>query len=126
VALVVSALLPDTPEQQKRKHKRHAFLQAVSGIQPHRRKWVAVAWVLTIVWFVAGFGPFAVVGNTLFSDPNVPATWAPFGLPSIWIWQLLMLVFGIFVMWLLAFHVGLSNPIPPEEVERVRDQHFGQ
>lgn len=127
VALVVSALLPDTPSQQERKHKRHAFLQAVSGIQPHRRKWVAVAWVLTIVWFVAGFGPFAVVGNTLFSDPNVPATWAPFfGLPSIWIWQLLMLVFGIFVMWLLAFHVGLSNPIPPEEVERVRDQHFGQ
>lgn len=126
VALVVSAGIPDTPAQQERKHKRHAFLQAVSGIQPNRRKWVAVAWVLTIVWFVAGFGPFAVVGNTLFSDPNVPATWAPFGLPSIWIWQLLMLVFGIFVMWFLAFHVGLSNPIPPEEVERVRAEHFGK
>ena len=126
VALVVSACLPDTPAQQERKHKRHAFLQAVSGIRPNRRKWVAVAWVLTIVWFVAGFGPFAVVGNTLFSDPNKPATWAPFGLPSIWIWQLLMLVFGIFVMWLLAFHVGLSNPIPPEEVERVRAEHFGK
>ena len=35
-----------------------------------------------------------------------------------------MLGFGIFVMWFLAFHVGLSNPSPPEEVERVRAEHF--
>ena len=83
-----------------------------------------LAWLLTLAWFLVGFGPFAVVGNSLFSDPDQPATWAPFGLPSLWEWQLLMLAFGIFVMWFLAFHMGLSRPIPPEEVERLRREHY--
>ena len=77
-----------------------------------------------MVWFLVGFGPFAVVGNTLFGDPNQPTTWAPFGLPSLWVWQLVMLVFGIFVMWFLAFHIGLSKPVPPEDVERVYREQF--
>ena len=65
-----------------------------------------------------------MVGNTLFGDPSHPATWGPFGLPSLWVWQLLMLVFGIFVMWYLAFYLGLSKPVPPEYVEEVRKTHF--
>lgn len=124
VAIPVSLLFPDTSARRAAKEKRHDFLQAVSGIPERRRKHVGLAWILTVVWFLVGFGPFAVVGNTLFSNPNQPATWAPFGLPSLWVWQLVMLVFGIFVMWFLAFHIGLSKPIPPEEVERIHKEHF--
>ena len=78
-----------------------------------------MAWLLTVVWFLVGFGPFAVVGNSLFGDPNQPATWGPFGLPSLWVWQLLMLVFGIFVMWYLAFYVG------PFETDSAREGRGG-
>ena len=125
VCIIVSFASPDSDEQRSGKSKRHRFLQAVSGIPENRRKHVGLAWVLTVVWFVVGFGPVAVVGNTLFSDPNQPATWAPFGLPSLWVWQLVMLIFGIFVMWFLAFHIGLSRPIPPEQVEAVHREQFG-
>ena len=38
----------------------------------------------------------------------------------------LMLIFGIFVMWFLAFHIGLSKPIPPEQVEKAHEKYFGK
>lgn len=124
VTLTVSFTIRENEHVKQAKRKRHDFLQVVSGIRWDRRKYVGLAWLLTIIWFVVGFGPFAVVGNTLFSDPNVPATWKPFGLPSLWIWQLLMLIFGIFVMWFLAFFIGLSKPIPPQQVEAICHEHF--
>ncbi|MDP7347384.1 MAG: hypothetical protein QF735_04105, partial [Phycisphaeraceae bacterium] len=124
VTLIVSCLWPDKADVQLTKQKRHDFLQTVSGVPESRRKYVGLAWVLTVVWFVAGFGPVAVIGNTLFSNPNDPSTWAPLGLPSLWVWQLVMLVFGVFVMWFLAFHIGLSKPIPPEDVQRLHAQQF--
>ena len=30
-----------------------------------------------------------------------------------------LLTYGIFVMWFLAFHMGLSKPIDPDRVDRV-------
>ena len=120
VALIVSKTgSKDTAEREGRE-KHHAFIQSVSGLTGDQKKWVTPAWILTVIWFLAGFGPFATIGNTLFSNPNTPATWAPFGLPSLWVWQLLMLLFGIFVMWMLAFKVGLSTPI---SIENVESQH---
>jgi SSS family solute:Na+ symporter len=125
VTLAVSFTGTEPEGEKEHRRKRHAFLQDVSGISPDRQKHVPLAWGLTLFWFLVGFGPFAVVGNTLFSDPNTPSTWGPFGLPSLWVWQLFFLAFGIFVMWFLAFHIGLSKPVEPEEVERLRDEHFG-
>jgi len=126
VVALVSWLKPDGGAATEAKSRHHEFMRAVAGVPEERRRLVPVAWVLTLVWFLVGFGPFAVVGNSLFSNPNQPATWAPFGLPSLWVWQLLMLAFGIFVMWFLAFHVGMSRPIANEEVERLRQEHFPQ
>ena len=112
-----SFLFPDPSEINNRKVKRHKFLQSVSGLSPDRKKLVSFAWILTLVWFLIGFGPFATIGNTLFSDPNNPITWAPFGLPSLWVWQLLFLLYGIFVMWFLAFYMGLSKPIDVDKIK---------
>ena len=112
------SFLSGEPEAMKlAKAKRHAFLQSVAGMTPERKKKVKLAWVLTLVWFLVGFGPFATIGNDIFSNPNVPGLWAPFGLPSLWVWQLFFLGYGIFVMWFLAFHMGLSDPIDPEKVK---------
>ena len=124
VALVVSKRTNETSEEKEWKEKRHRFLQAVSGLSPDGKKKASLAWGLTLVWFLVGFGPFATIGNTLFSDPNNPATWAPFGLPSLWVWQLLFLLYGIFVMWFLAFQMGLSEPVDPEKVEKYHKEHF--
>ena len=124
VAVAVSKVTKEMGHDKDRREKRHAFLQAVSGLTPELKKKVSLAWGLTLIWFLVGFGPFATIGNTLFSNPSNPETWAPFGLPSLWVWQLLFLVYGIFVMWFLAFQMGLSKPVKPEEVERIHHQHF--
>jgi len=34
------------------------------------------------------------------------------------VWQLVFLGYGIFVMWFLAFHMGMSEPIDPKKVKR--------
>ena len=108
---------PDSEDRIIKKKKRHEFIQSVSGLAEDRKKLIPLAWVLTLIWFVIGFGPFATIGNALFSNPNNPLTWAPLGLPSLWIWQLVFLLYGIFVMWFLAFFMGLSKPIDVEKIK---------
>ena len=114
---IVSHFSNETDIEKAVKAKKHQLLQSITGMSSARKNKVKLAWGLTLVWFLVGFGPFATIGNDLFSDPNSPALWAPFGLPSLWIWQLLFLGFGIFVMWFLAFYMGMSAPIDPKRVE---------
>ena len=119
-----SYFFPDSDQKNLDKEKRHAFLSEVAGVPESKKKLVPLAYCLVIFWFLVGFGPFAMIGNTLFSDPNIPATWAPFNLPSIWIWQLVFLFFGIFVMWFLAFYLGFSQPISSKELENTFNNYF--
>jgi len=114
---IVSHFSNETDIEKAVKAKKHQLLQSITGMSSARKNKVKLAWGLTLVWFLVGFGPFATIGNDIFSDPNSPALWAPFGLPSLWIWQLLFLGFGIFVMWFLAFYMGMSAPIDPKRVE---------
>jgi Na+/proline symporter len=114
----VSNFFVETNAEKEMKEKKHQLLQAVTGLNKERKKKVKLAWALTLFWFLVGFGPFATIGNDLFSNPNTPSLWVPFGLPSLWVWQLLFLGYGIFVMWFLAFHMGMSEPINPETVKK--------
>ena len=114
----VSKFFVESNAEKEMKEKKHQLLQAVTGLSKERKKKVKLAWALTLFWFLVGFGPFATIGNDLFSNPNSPSLWAPFGLPSLWVWQLVFLGYGIFVMWFLAFHMGMSEPIDPEKVKK--------
>jgi len=115
---LISFLFPESKAKKTKKEKKHSLLQSVSGLTPYKKKKIRLAWVLTLIWFLVGFGPFATIGNSIFSDPNLPQMWAPFSLPSLWVWQLMFLAYGIFVMWYLAFYMGLSNPIDPTKIEK--------
>ncbi len=124
IAILVSKMTHESSDERNKREKHHAFLQEVSGLNAQRKKKIALAWILTLGWFLIGFGPFATIGNTIFSNPNNPTTWAPLGLPSIWVWQLLFLIYGIFVMWFLAFQMGLSEPVKPEKIEKIFNKRF--
>ena len=113
----VSKFSAESQAEKEKKNRKHQLLQEVVGLSKERKNKVKLAWALTLFWFLVGFGPFATIGNDLFSNPNAPSLWAPFSLPSIWVWQLLFLGYGIFVMWFLAFHMGMSEPIDPEKVK---------
>ena len=104
LAVLVSLV---TRDDRERKMEFHTFLRAYAG-EPARRRLVPLAWILTILWFVFAIGPGAVVGNTVFGNPNYPATWW-FGMPSIWAWQILMWALGVGLMWFLACFMGLST-----------------
>lgn len=116
---LVSSITKETELEKDNKNRIHELLSTVAGLNFYQKKKVRLAWVLTLIWFLVGFGPFATIGNSIFSDPNSPSLWTPFGLPSLWIWQIIFLLYGIFVMWFLAFHMGLSKPIDPDRVDRV-------
>ncbi len=114
VVLVVSLL---TRDDRPRKGRVHAFLRRHTHLPRRKRRLIPLAWGLTLAWFLCAAGPVAVVGNTLFSDPDDPATWW-LGLPSLWIWQALGWILGVALMWFLAYHMelaaGLRRSFEPE------------
>ncbi|MES9868321.1 MAG: sodium:solute symporter family protein, partial [Sedimenticola sp.] len=78
-----------------------------------------IAWIMTITWFFFGIGPGAVIGNWIFGDPTDAGTWL-FGIPSIWAWQLIWWLLGIFMMWFLAYKMELST-VPENEIHALHE-----
>jgi Na+/proline symporter len=117
-AIVVSALTQNKQEMA-RKLLFHRFLREHASLSPEKRKFIPVAVVLTLAWFFFAIGPGAVLGNTVFGDPNDPSTWL-FGLPSIWLWQVLWWVLGVGMMWMLAYRMEMST-VPGREVMALRE-----
>jgi hypothetical protein len=113
-AIIISAL---TQNDEDRSHRQtyHDFLNDHAGLSEEKRGLVPVAWIITLAWFFFGIGPGAVIGNTIFGDPNAPDTWA-FGIPSIWTWQILFWILGVGMMWFLAYKMEMSL-VPKKEVE---------
>ncbi len=114
IAILVSAA---TQNREDLAHKMtfHNFLREHASLPASKKGLVPVAWIITLVWFFFGIGPGAVIGNTIFGNPNNPATWI-FGMPSIWAWQLLWWALGVFMMWFLAYKMEMST-VPAKEIE---------
>ena len=118
VAVLVSFV---TQNRGDHEHKMvfHGFLRDHARLPEEKRRLIPRAWAIAIVWFLFAIGPGAVIGNTLFGDPNDPASWL-FGIPSIWAWQILWWALGVFMMWFLAYKMELST-VPSREIEPLRD-----
>ena len=114
IAIIVSAF---TQDEVARTHKMkfHDFLRQHASLPADKKSLVPVAWIITLVWFFFGIGPGAVIGNTIFGDPNSYESWT-FGMPSIWAWQILWWILGVCMMWFLAYKMELSK-VPAQEIE---------
>jgi hypothetical protein len=77
------------------------------------------ALIITLVWFIFAIGPGAVIGNTIFGNPNDMTTWV-FGMPSIWVWQIIWWALGVGMMWLLAYKMGMST-MPDKDIVALVD-----
>lgn len=124
VCLIASAL---TQESTQRAHRQkfHDFLHEHAGLSADKRKLVPVAWVITLAWFFFAIGPGVVIGNRIFGGiaefgAAEAATGPIFGMPSIWVWQLVMWAAGVFMMWFLAYKMEMST-IPKKEIEALVD-----
>jgi Na+/proline symporter len=118
IAVIVSAM---TQNDADLKHRMsfHKFLRQHAGVPAAKRGLVPAAWIITLVWFFFGIGPGAVIGNTIFGNPNDITTWV-FGMPSIWAWQILWWILGVFMMWFLAYKMEFST-VPEAEIEVLQE-----
>jgi len=121
LAILISAVTQSSASNNMaHKMKFHNYLrEQTSSTMSKRRHLIPMAWIITLVWFFFGIGPGAVIGNTIFGNPNDANTWI-FGMPSIWAWQLLWWALGVFMMWFLAYKMGMST-VPDKEIEVLYD-----
>ncbi len=125
IAILVS-LFTQKREETEHRMTFHNFLREHSSLSPEKKKLVPLAWIIVLVWFFFGIGPGAVIGNTIFGNPQDITTWT-FGIPSIWAWQLIWWAIGVFMMWFLAYKMEMSL-VPEKEVvalhEDIGDIHL--
>lgn len=119
IAIIVS-LFTQNKEEMEHKMKFHEFLREHTGLNPEKKKLVPIAWIITLGWFFFAIGPGAVIGNTIFGNPNDSSTWV-FGIPSIWAWHLIWWVLGVGMMWFLAYKMEMSTMPEKEIVGLVED-----
>ena len=115
VCIPVSAMT-QTESSRAHRMKYHDFLREHAGLPESKRGLVPVAWIITLLWLFFGIGPGAVLGNDIFGAPDAGVEGWTFGIPSIWAWQILFWLFGVFMMWFLAYKMELST-MPETEVE---------
>ncbi len=108
IAILVSFFTQNSDELAH-KMKFHNFLKEYAGLPSEKRNLIPIAWIITLLWFFFGIGPGAVIGNWIFGDPTNPDTWI-FGIPSIWAWQILFWIIGVYMMWMLAYKMEFSTP----------------
>ena len=108
VCIAVS-VVTQNPKHLERRTAYHTSLQQFAGIAPERRERVALAWTFVAAWLFFAIGPGAVFGNEIFGKPSQPPAMWDFGQPSIFVWQVLMWVLGVFLVWYLARGLELST-----------------
>ncbi len=108
IAIIVSSFTQNAADTEH-KMKYHNFLAQHATLPESKRGMIPIAWIITLVWFFFGIGPGAVIGNTIFGDPNGGVAAWTFGIPSIWAWQILWWVLGVFMMWFLAYKMEMST-----------------
>jgi Na+/proline symporter len=119
LAIIVSAMTQGS-DNKEHKQKFHDFLAETAAVPASKAGLKPMAWIVTIVWFIFAIGPGAVIGNTIFGNPNDATTWM-FGMPSIWVWQILWWFLGVCMMWLLAYHMQMSTMPEKDIVALVED-----
>jgi Na+/proline symporter len=119
LAVIVSAMTQGG-DNKAHKQKFHDFLAETASVPASKQGMKPLAWIVTIVWFIFAIGPGAVIGNTIFGNPNDATTWI-FGMPSIWAWQIIWWALGVAMMWLLAYYMNMSTMPEKDIVALVED-----
>ena len=117
LAIIVSYFTQNSADTEH-KMKFHSFLREHASLSDEKKRLIPTAVIITLLWFFFGIGPGAVIGNWIFGDPTLPNTWV-FGIPSIWAWQILFWLLGVYMMWMLAYKMEMSTP--PKTFEALTD-----
>ena len=103
----ISFITQETKETNH-KHKFHEFINEYKNTSLKRRSLKPSAWIVTIAWIFFALGPGAIIGNEMFGKPGSVESWS-FGMPSIWVWQIIFWLLGVILVWFLAFKMEMST-----------------
>ncbi len=106
-ASVISFITQDTKETSHRR-KFHDFINDYKAYSLFRRSLKPSAWIVTVVWIFFAVGPGLVLGNSFFGKPQTIESWS-FGMPSLWVWQIIFWIIGVFIVWFLASKMEMST-----------------
>lgn len=105
LVLLASAATLRAPDSLLRE-RLHDAMFAATGMAVGGR---GLFWALMLLWSFLAYGPGAVLGNTFFSHPIFSPIEATLGIPSLWVWQILFWLMGVFLVWWLAYRVGYGR-----------------
>jgi len=114
VCLLVSAMTRRDPDRPRR-DAFHVFLRQKDALSIRRRWLKPVAWIIVLVWVFFAVGPGSVLGNILFGEPDGGYEAWNFGMPSIWVWQIIWWALGVGMIWYLAYKMEMSTEPEPEQ-----------
>ncbi len=95
-------------KETNHKHKFHEFIDEYKHVSLKRRSLKPSAWIVTIAWIFFALGPGTIIGNEMFGKPANVESWS-FGMPSIWVWQIIFWLLGVILVWFLAFKMEMST-----------------
>jgi hypothetical protein len=118
-AIAISFITQETKETNH-KNKFHDFFDEHRNFSISRRSLKPSAWIVTIAWIFFALGPGVIIGNEFFGKPSNVESWS-FGMPSIWVWQIIFWVLGVILVWFLAFKMEMSTPPQKAIVSQTED-----
>ena len=95
-------------KETKNKRQFHDFIIENKNYSLSRRSLKPSAWIIFATWTFFAVGPGLLIGNELFGKPLNVESWS-FGMPSIWVWQVIFWILGVILVWFLAFKMEMST-----------------
>ena len=118
-ATAISFITQNTKETNH-KFKFHDFINDHKIYALSRRSLKPSAWIVTAAWIFFALGPGLIMGNELFGKPVNVESWS-FGMPSIWVWNIIFWILGILLVWFLAIKMEMSTSPNKTIVSQVED-----
>ncbi len=117
VCLLV-AIFTHHSEGRAERDRLHDIFQRDHPQRSGGRAVSAAQWSLILLWAFLALGPGAILGNWFFARPVFSGDSQSLALPSLWVWQLVFWVIGVFLVWWLAFatRMSLVDPRPIKEL----------
>ena len=120
VATIVISFITQDSKETNHKYKFHDFINDYKSYAVSRRSLKPSAWIITSAWIFFALGPGLIMGNELFGKPVNVESWS-FGMPSIWVWNIVFWVLGIPLIWFLAIKMEMSTSPNKTIISQVED-----
>jgi solute:Na+ symporter, SSS family len=102
VCLIV-ALFTKSGEERAHRERLHGVFRRDHRLDLGGRAARGAKWSLPLLWTFLALGPGAILGNSFFSRPMLSGAQVSLGIPSLWIWQLVLWVPGVLIVWWLGY-----------------------